>query len=49
VVTLPSPDILGVRIEFTHEWITTFIPFMSSPANWASEARVRLEPDVSGS
>ncbi len=48
VVTLPSPDILGVKIEFTHKWITTFIPFMSSPAHWTSEARVRLEPDVSG-
>ena len=49
VVTLPSPDILGVKIQFTHEWVTTIIPFMGTPANWESDARVRLEPDVSGS
>lgn len=48
VVTLPSPDILGVKIQFTHHWTTTFIPFMSTPANWESDARMRLEPDVSG-
>jgi hypothetical protein len=46
---LPTPDILGLRIQYRHEWITSLIPFMRSPANWEADARVRLEPDVFGS
>ena len=46
--TLPSPDILGVRVVFQHEWVTTILPFMSSPAKWTDDARVRLEPNLYG-
>ena len=46
--TLPSPDILGVRVVFQHDWVTTILPFMSTPAKWTDDARVRLEPDVYG-
>jgi len=45
---LPSPDILGVRVVFVHDWVTTIMPFMSTPAVWTDDARVRLEPDVFG-
>lgn len=45
---LPDPDVFGVRIEFQHEWMTTILPWMSTPANWTDDARVRLEPDVTG-
>ncbi len=46
---LPDPDILGLRINYQHEWITSLIPWMATPASWTADARVRLEPDVFGS
>jgi hypothetical protein len=46
---LPEPDILGLKIEYRHEWATTLIPFMRTPADWTAEARIRLEPEVYGS
>jgi len=49
LLPLPGPDVLGVQVQFTHEWVTNILPFMSSPANWADDARMRLEPDVYGS
>ncbi len=45
---MPNPDILGVRISFQHNWITSIMPFMSSPALWTDDARLRLEPDLFG-
>jgi len=49
VTTLvPQPDVIGVEIQFTHEWVTNVLPFMSSPAHWADDARMRMEPDVYG-
>ena len=47
--TLPDPDIIGVQIQYQHQWVTTVVPFMSAPANWNVDARLRLEPDVYGS
>lgn len=47
--TLPNPDILGVRVLYDHNWVTTIMPFMSTPASWTEDARVRLEPDLFGS
>jgi len=49
LLPLPGPDVLGVQVQFTHEWVTNILPFMSSPASWADDARMRLEPDVYGS
>ena len=46
--TLPSPDILGVRVVYQHDWVTTLLPFTSTPATWTDDARVRLEPDLFG-
>jgi TadE-like protein len=46
--TLPDPDIIGVRVEYQHNWATTVLPFMQTPAAWDADARMRLEPDVSG-
>ena len=46
---LPNPDILGLRVNYQHEWITSLIPWMATPASWTADARVRLEPDVFGS
>jgi Flp pilus assembly pilin Flp len=45
---VPQPDVIGVQVQYTHEWVTNVLPFMSSPANWADDARMRLEPDVYG-
>lgn len=45
---LPTPDILGLRIDYQHNWVTTLIPFMRTPADWQADARVRLEPNVYG-
>lgn len=45
---LPDPDILGVRVVYQHDWITTIMPFMGTPATWTEDARVRLEPDLFG-
>ncbi|MFQ5516430.1 MAG: TadE/TadG family type IV pilus assembly protein [Acidimicrobiia bacterium] len=41
---LPGLDVLGVRINYQHDWITSVLPFMSSPANFSETARVRIEP-----
>lgn len=49
ITALPSPDILGVQIQYKHEWVTSVMPFMSSPADWKADARLRLEPNVYGS
>ena len=46
--SLPNPDILGVRVVFQHDWITTILPFMQTPAQWTDDARIRLEPDLFG-
>jgi len=48
ITALPSPDILGVQIQYRHLWVTNVMPFMSSPANWNADARLRLEPNVYG-
>lgn len=45
---IPQPDVIGVQIQFTHEWVTNVLPMMSSPAHWADDARMRMEPDVYG-
>ena len=34
---MPNPDILGLRINYQHEWITSLIPWMATPASWTSE------------
>ena len=41
-VTLPDPTILGVQVNYNHNWLTGFI-FPSGTA-WSEDARVRLEP-----
>lgn len=41
---LPDLDVVGVRINFTHAWITSIMPFMSTPAAWTETARARIEP-----
>ena len=46
--SLPNPDILGVRVVYQHDWITSIMPFMQTPATWTEDARVRLEPDLFG-
>ena len=35
-------DVMGVRIEFTHQWVTGFLGF--SDANWEDTAVMRMEP-----
>ena len=37
-------DRLGVRIEFTHDWVTNFFPFPN--ANFLETAIMQLEPDT---
>lgn len=40
-VTFDDLDTIGVRIDFTHEWVTNFFPF---DGDWTDDAVMRIEP-----
>lgn len=40
-------DIAGVRVDFTHEWITGFPPFIGT-ADFQDDAIMRMEPQFFG-
>ena len=40
-VTFDDLDTIGVRIEFTHDWVTGFFPF---DGDWTDDAVMRIEP-----
>ena len=42
--SLPDPTILGVQVNYTHKWISGFV--LQGGADWAEDARVRLEPQT---
>lgn len=35
-------DMMGIRIEFTHDWVTGFLGF--GPSDWEDTAVMRMEP-----
>lgn len=41
----PGFDALGVQVEFSHDWVTDFLPF--SNANRTETVVMQLEPDTS--
>lgn len=41
----PGFDAVGVRVEFSHDWVTGFLPF--STDNWSEIAIMQLEPETS--
>lgn len=45
--SLPAPDSIGVRLEFSHESVTGIFPFPTT--TWTETATMRLEPDTRGS
>jgi len=38
-------DLLGVRVIFTHQWVTQFPPF-SGQETWTADTIMRLEPQI---
>lgn len=44
---LTSLDTLGVRINFTHDWVVDF--WSSSAPAWSDQQIIRLEPNIQGS
>lgn len=39
-----TPDSLGVRVTYTHRWVTNILPFLPT-GPWVDKATMRLEPD----
>lgn len=46
VTSLNNPDMIGVRIDFTHDWVVDF--WSGTNPTWSDTQTVRLEPDFGG-
>jgi len=46
-ITAPTTDIIGVRVEYVHHWITPF--YRGGVSNFSSTVAMQIEPQIFGS